>query len=183
LKKVLTTATEGEPQNNANRLSDIRCNHLGQANTFSYHGAGRAREHTPSHKPKEVYTPMISKILSGAFLAFLLIAVSARARPLPPQSQSGQQSEQGKQTVTGKVTNVETGGKAFSMEVNQGNNKRTMQFVLDKNTVVQGHVGAGTVATVEYTQNGGQFIALNISEASAPSQSPSQSQSPSPSQQ
>jgi hypothetical protein len=132
-------------------------------------------------QPKEVYTPMISKILSGAFLAFLLVAVTARTQPLPPQS--GQQSEQSKQSVTGKVTNVETGGKAFSMEVNQGNNKRTMQFVLDKNTVVQGHVGAGTTATVEYTQNGGQFVALNISEQSAPSQSPSQSQSPSPSQQ
>jgi len=130
---------------------------------------------------------MISKILSGAFLAFLLIAVTAHTQPLPPQSQSGsqsgQQSEQGKQTVTGKVTNVETGGKAFTMEVNQGNTKRTMQFVLDKNTVVQGHVGAGSTATVEYTQNGGQFVALNISEQSAPSQTPSQSQSPSPSQQ
>jgi hypothetical protein len=132
-------------------------------------------------QPKEVYTPMISKILSGAFLAFLLVAVTARTQPLPPQS--GQQSEQSKQSVTGKVTNVETGGKAFSMEVNQGNNKRTMQFVLDKNTVVQGHVGAGTTATVEYTQNGGQFVALNISEQSSPSQTPSQSQSPSPSQQ
>ncbi len=132
-------------------------------------------------QPKQVYTPMISKIWSGAFLAFLLVAVTARTQPLPPQS--GQQSEQSKQSVTGKVTNVETGGKAFSMEVNQGNNKRTMQFVLDKNTVVQGHVGAGTTATVEYTQNGGQFVALNISEQSSPSQTPSQSQSPSPSQQ
>ena len=122
---------------------------------------------------------MISKILSGAFLALLLTAVTARTQPLPPQSQSGQQSEQSKQTVTGKVTNVETGGKAFSMEVNQGNNKRTMQFVLDKNTVVQGHVGAGTTATVEYTQNGGQFVALNISEQSSPSQTPAQSEPPS----
>jgi hypothetical protein len=121
---------------------------------------------------------MISKFLSGAFLAVLLVAVSANARPLPPQSQSGQTSEQTK-SITGKVTTVETGGKAFSMEVSQGNSKRTMQFVLDKNTVVQGHVGAGTTATVEYTQNGGQFVALNISEQGAPSPS----QSPSPSQQ
>jgi hypothetical protein len=121
---------------------------------------------------------MISKFLSGAFLAVLLVAVSVNARPLPPQSQSGQTSEQTK-SITGKVTTVETGGKAFSMEVSQGNSKRTMQFVLDKNTVVQGHVGAGTTATVEYTQNGGQFVALNISEQGAPSQS----QSPSPSQQ
>ena len=126
---------------------------------------------------------MISKILSGAFLALLLTAVAAHTQPLPPQSQSGsqpgQQSEQSKQSVTGKVTNVETGGKAFSMEVSQGNNKRTMQFVLDKNTVVQGHVGAGTTATVEYTQNGGQFVALNISEQQSSPSTPSQSEPPS----
>jgi hypothetical protein len=119
---------------------------------------------------------MISKLLSGAFLALLLVAISVKAQPLPPQSQSGQQSEQTK-SVTGKVTTVETGGKAFSMEVSQGNSKRTMQFVLDKNTVVQGHVGAGTTATVEYQQNGGQFVAMNISEQqSAPAQSQPQSQ-------
>jgi hypothetical protein len=112
---------------------------------------------------------MISKIVSGAFLAFLLLAVSAHTQPLPPQSQSGQQSEQTK-SVTGKVTTVETGGRAFSMEINQGNNKRTMQFVLDKNTVVQGHVGTGTIATVQYQQTGSQFVALNISEQSTPSQ-------------
>jgi hypothetical protein len=121
---------------------------------------------------------MMSKFLSGAFLAVLLVVVSAHAQPLAAQSPPGQSSEQTK-SVTGKVTNVETGGKAFSMEVNQGNSKRTMQFVLDKNTIVQGHVGAGTTATVEYTQNGGQFVALNISEQGAPSQS----QPPSPSQQ
>lgn len=113
--------------------------------------------------------PMIRKLLSCAFLASFLMAVSVQARPLPVQSQSGQQSEQAK-SVTGKVTAVETGGKAFSMEVNQGNSKRTMQFVLDKNTVVQGHIGAGTAATVEYQETGGQFVATNISEQSTPSQ-------------
>jgi hypothetical protein len=120
---------------------------------------------------------MISKILSGAFLAFLLVAVSVHARPLPPQSQSGQQSQQTK-SVTGKVTNVETGGKAFSMEISQGNSKRTMQFVLDKNTVVQGHVGAGTTATVDYLQTGGQFVAVNISEQQNSPSQPSQPSQP-----
>jgi hypothetical protein len=119
---------------------------------------------------KEVYMPMIRKLLSCAFLASFLLVVSVQARPLLLQSQSGQQSEQAK-SVTGKVTSVETGGKAFSMDVNQGNSKRTMQFVLDKDTVVQGHISAGTTATVEYQQTGGQFVAFNISEQSTPSQS------------
>jgi hypothetical protein len=120
----------------------------------------------PPHS-KEVYTPMIRKFLFGAFLASLLVAVSVRAQPLPLQSQSGQQSEQAK-TVTGKVTSVETGGKGFSLEVDQGNSKRTMQFVLDKNAVVQGHVGTGTTASVEYQQTGGQFVARNITEQTTP---------------
>jgi len=142
---------------------------------FGGRGARRAQWTVAPLQPKEVHIAMISKLLSGAFLAILLVAVTAHTQPLPPQSQAGQQQEQTK-SVTGKVTTVETGGKAFSMEITQGSNKRTMQFVLDKNTVVQGHVGAGTTATVEYTQNGGQFVALNISEQSAPSQSPSPSQ-------
>jgi hypothetical protein len=45
-----------------------------------------------------------------------------------------------------------------------------MQFVVDKNTVVQGHVGAGTTATVQYQQSGGQLVALNVSEQGSPSQ-------------
>jgi hypothetical protein len=112
---------------------------------------------------------MIRKLLCGVSLACLLLAVSVRAQPPLQQSQSGQQAEQPK-SVTGKVTSVEPGGKAFSVEVNQGNNKRTMQFVVDKNTVVQGHVGAGTTATVQYQQSGGQLVALNVSEQSSPSQ-------------
>lgn len=113
---------------------------------------------------------MIRKILPFAFLACFLLAVSARAQPRLSQGQSGQQSEQAK-SVTGKVTSVETGGKAFSLDVTQGNSKRTMQFVVDKNTVVQGHVGTGTTATVEYQQSGSQFVAVNIKEQATPPQS------------
>ncbi|SRR6266700_5375821 len=115
---------------------------------------------------------MIRKLLSCSILACFLLAVSVRTHAAP-QGQSGQQSEQAK-SVTGKVTTVETGGKAFSMEVNQGNSKRTMQFVVDKNTQVQGHVGTGSMATVEYQQNGGQFVAVNVTEQTAPA--PAQSQ-------
>jgi len=116
---------------------------------------------------------MIRKLLSCAALACFLLAVSVQVQPLFAQAQSGQQSEQAK-SVTGKVTSVETGGKAFSMEINQGNSKRTMQFVVDKNTQVQGHVGTGTTATVEYQQSGGQFVAVNVSEQTTPA--PAQAQ-------
>jgi hypothetical protein len=66
------------------------------------------------------------------------------------------------------VTQVETGGKAFSMDISQGNDKRPMRFVLDKGTTVQGHVAAGTTASVDYQSDGnGQLVALSVSEQSA----------------
>jgi len=49
------------------------------------------------------------------------------------------------------------------LEVNEGSNKQTMQFVVDKNAKVQGKVGVGSDVTVEYTaMEGGQNLALSI---------------------
>ena len=59
----------------------------------------------------------------------------------------------------------ETGGKASSMDVSQGNDKRSMRFVLDKTTTVQGRVAAGTTASVDYQPDAnGQIVALSITE-------------------
>jgi hypothetical protein len=69
------------------------------------------------------------------------------------------------------VTQVETGGKAFSMDVNQGNDKHPMRFVVDKTTTVQGHVAAGTTASVDYQPDqAGQLVALTVKEESSQSQ-------------
>jgi hypothetical protein len=106
---------------------------------------------------------MIRKFLIYASLAGFLLAVSTRARPLQ-KSQDQQQTSQ-VQSITGKVTQVETGGKAFSIEVNQGSDKHPMRFVVDKGTTVQGHVSAGTVASVDYQPDGsGQLVALSVKE-------------------
>jgi hypothetical protein len=106
---------------------------------------------------------MIRKFLIFASLAGFLLAVSTHARPLQ-KSQDQQQTPQ-VQSVTGKVTQVETGGKAFSLEVNQGSDKHPMRFVVDKGTTVQGHVSAGTVASVDYQPDGsGQLVALTVKE-------------------
>jgi hypothetical protein len=106
---------------------------------------------------------MIRKFLIYASLAGFLLAVSTHARPLQ-KSQDQQQTSQ-VQSVTGKVTQVETGGKAFSIEVNQGSDKHPMRFVVDKGTTVQGHVSAGTVASVDYQPDGsGQLVALSVKE-------------------
>ena len=104
------------------------------------------------------------KLLLFASLAGLLLtAIPIRTHALSPQNSPGQQSEKATQKVTGKVTSIGNGGHSFALEVNEGNDKQTMQFVVDKNAKVQGRVGVGTDVTVEYTaMEGGQNLALSI---------------------
>src|SRR5579863_7387936 len=113
---------------------------------------------------------MLGKLLMVASLAGFLMAVSAQSQPAYQKSQQDQPAAQ-VQSVTGKVTQVETGGKAFSMDVNQGNDKHPMRFVVDKNTTVQGHVSAGTTASVDFQPDAnGQLVGLTVKEQSAQSQ-------------
>jgi predicted peptidase len=113
---------------------------------------------------------MLRKFLMSASLAGFLFAVSVHARPAQQNSQATQAQAQ-VQSVTGKVTQVETGGKAFSMDVNQGNEKHPMRFVVDKGTTVQGHVAAGSTASVDYQSDAnGQLVALTVKEQSAQAQ-------------
>ena len=116
---------------------------------------------------------MIRKFLLLAAAAGFLWAVSAVSTHAQYQNNSQQNQQQDQQapkvhSVTGKVTQVETGGKAFSMDVNQGNDKRPMRFVVDKSTTVQGHVAAGSMASVDYQPDpNGQNVALSVKEESA----------------
>ena len=113
---------------------------------------------------------MIGKLLMVAALGGFMLAVSAQSQPVQQKSQQDQQGAQ-VQSVTGKVTQVETGGKAFSLEVNQGSDKHPMRFVVDKTTTVQGHVAAGTTASVDYQPDqSGQLVALTVKEQSQQSQ-------------
>ena len=107
---------------------------------------------------------MIRKILILVPLAGFLLAVSTQAHMPYQQDQKSQQPTR-VQSVTGKVTQVETGGKAFSIDINQGSEKQTMHFVVDKNTTVQGHVATGTTAAVDYQEGAnGQLVAVNVAE-------------------
>jgi hypothetical protein len=113
---------------------------------------------------------MIRKFVLLASLAGFLMAISTHAHPAYQSSQSDQQAPK-VHSVTGKVTQVETGGKAFSLEVSQGSDNRPMRFVVDKNTTVQGHVASGSTASVDYQPDAnGQLIALAVKEESAQSQ-------------
>lgn len=113
---------------------------------------------------------MIGRLLILVSLAGFLLAVSTQSQPTHQRSQPDQQAAQ-VQSVTGKVTQVETGGKAFSMDVVQGSDKQEMRFVVDKTTTVQGHVAAGSTASVDYQPDAnGQLVALSVKEVSQQSQ-------------
>jgi hypothetical protein len=116
---------------------------------------------------------MLRKFLFSALLAGLLLAsIALHARPAQQQSQPKQRTEQTK-TAQGKVTDIASDKKSFTIEVNDGNAKHTMQFVLDGNTQVQGKVSVGTDATVEFQPTpDGKNLAVTITPR-ASGQSPS----------
>ena len=107
---------------------------------------------------------MIRKLLYFICLAALLvIGLQARAQPVHMQSDSGKQSEPATKSVAGKVTSVGNSGTSFAVEV-EGSSKETMQFVVNKNTQVQGHVKVGTLVAVEYQPTeSGENLAVSIS--------------------
>jgi hypothetical protein len=106
---------------------------------------------------------MIRKFLCSASLAGMLFSgIAVNARPSQQETQPKRQNEQAK-SVNGKVTNIASDKKSFTIEVNDGNAKRNMEFTLDANTQVQGRVSVGTDATVEFQSTpDGKNLAVTI---------------------
>ncbi len=105
-------------------------------------------------------------LVLGSLTALLSIGLPAFAHPFSSLPQQGQQSEQ-PSAVSGKVVSIADDKKSFSLEVNSNGNANTMQFVLDQNTQVTGHVHVGSDATVQYhTAQDGKLLALNVAPKS-----------------
>ena len=118
---------------------------------------------------------MLRKFLCSASLAGLMVSgIALHARPVQQQEQPQpkQRNEQTK-TAQGKVTDIASDKKSFTIEVNDGSAKHTMQFVLDGNTQVQGKVSVGTDATVEFQPTpDGKNLAVTITPRGGQSPSP-----------
>lgn len=110
---------------------------------------------------------MIRKILIAIALAgAIALDASPRADPSQPQSTSGKQSQPATKSVAGKVTSINNSGTSFAVEV-EGGNKQTMEFMLNKNTEVQGQVKVGTVVAVDYQSvQSGENLAVRITARS-----------------
>lgn len=116
---------------------------------------------------------MVRRILICISLtSFIILSApgAMHAGVVTPQNQSGNQNSDAK-SVSGKVTAVGTDHKSFTLEINDNAGQRSMEFVLNDNTQVQGRVGTGTTATVEYqmTQEG-KNLAITITPQNPPQQ-------------
>jgi hypothetical protein len=97
-----------------------------------------------------------------SLVGLMLADVSARTQPVLTAPQSGQQSQQATKSVAGTVSSIGNGGHSFALAVNQGDTQQTVQFVVDKDTQVQGQVKVGTAVMVEYVAMADQNVAKNI---------------------
>ena len=108
---------------------------------------------------------MIRKLLVCASLGgLLLLGLSSRSYSATPKPGSllAEQAQPGSKSVSGKVATIESGGHGFTLEVSSSNKQR-MDFVVDKNTQIQGQVKEGTTVTVEYkATEDGKFLAVSV---------------------
>lgn len=110
---------------------------------------------------------MIRKVFCTSVLVALMTCPAAlSAQPRAQQSQDKQQPTANARTVSGTVTAIGSDRKSFSMDVKDEHSSaqaRKMQFYIDQNTQVQGRVGIGTKAVVQYqAANDGRNLALNV---------------------
>jgi len=105
---------------------------------------------------------MIRKLFVGATLAGLMTVGVGTAVKSANAQDPGDKQQQASKTVSGKVASIGNGGHSFSLEVN-GEGKSKMDFVVDKNTQVNGQVREGTSVTVQYqAMANGQNLAVSI---------------------
>ena len=68
---------------------------------------------------------------------------------------------------SGKIASI--GDAAFSLEITKGQEQKTMEFLVDGDTKVEGKLQVGSQATVEYRAADGKNIAVHVIVAPASS--------------
>jgi hypothetical protein len=102
------------------------------------------------------------------FGAGLLLLAPTSGFAAPQQGPSQQQAEQTK-SVSGKVESIASDKKSIVLEVSNGDDKHTMQFIVNQNTQVTGRVSAGSMAIIQYQPtDDNQYVALVISPQNTP---------------
>jgi hypothetical protein len=104
--------------------------------------------------------------LSLASIFIVCLTLASWATPIPdrivparpvPYPDTGSQA--------GRIVSI--GDASFSLEVMQGEERKTLEFLVDGNTKVQGKLEVGSQATVEYRSADGKKIAIRVAVAPA----------------
>jgi hypothetical protein len=106
-------------------------------------------------------------------LASLALTAATFAMPVPatPAKQSSAQSQETQtQSVSGRISSVERS--SFTLALGSGSadpghqmeqtSPKTMTFMIDKNTTVDGKLKVGANADVTYREEGGNNIAVSV---------------------
>jgi hypothetical protein len=64
------------------------------------------------------------------------------------------------QSLSGKIASI--GDAAFSVEITKNEGKKTIEFLVDGETKVEGKLAVGSQATVEYRSDSGKNIAVRV---------------------
>jgi hypothetical protein len=111
-------------------------------------------------------------ILTSSVLAATVLALPRRTtNPAPDQGASKVQGGAQFQSVSGKIASVQSN--SFILETNEGmpqgeqfrqaqGQPKTMTFLIDENTAVDGKLRVGANADVAYRQQNGNNVAVSV---------------------
>src|SRR5215472_4971654 len=111
---------------------------------------------------------MIRKLLVSIVITILMslsVTLSAHwVRPYSQSDQSDKQEQKATKSVSGKVIKIGDRGHSLSLEVAESKNTTDfVEFVVDRNTRVNGQVREGAAVTIEYrAMESGQNLAVSI---------------------
>jgi hypothetical protein len=96
-----------------------------------------------------------------AALFMVCFTVAAWSPPNPKRLGPGNlNTPPDKQTLSGKIASI--GDAAFSLEITKDQDKKTVKFVVDEETKVEGKLAVGSQATVEYSSENGINLAVRV---------------------
>lgn len=99
--------------------------------------------------------------LSLASLFVVCFTVASWATPVPDRLiPANSVPAPDNPSQSGKIASI--GDAAFSLEVTNGQERKTVEFLVDGDTKVEGKLQVGSQATVEYRSADGRNIAIHI---------------------
>lgn len=118
----------------------------------------------------------VARIAFSSLLGLALVAgVSAQSQNNPDRQQPSTQSQSQSQTVSGKIASVakdsftlNVGGTASQLQQPSTNENqpttapKTMTFLIDKNTTVDGQLKVNSMADVTYREENGANVAISV---------------------